>query len=170
MKERPSSSMLKIVHHHPGRLRVRADAFLDGGPLAERTRMGLVRFGGVRSIVHDPRTGSLLVQYDPHRIDAERLIDSIVELSALSVAPLRPPRPEPGAGIVALVRRLDAITQELTGGRFDLGVLVPGGLAALGVYSFLKGPHKRMPRWDSFVYWGYAVFLQAHPAPPRAAP
>lgn len=170
MNGRAASTVLKIVHHHPGRLRVRAEAFIDVTPLADATRTALVCSGGVRSVSHDPRTGSVLVEYEPHRIDASELVERIAGLTGLEPAPLEPPRAEPGSGLISLVRRLDTIAHELTRGRFDLGVLVPGGLAALSVYSLLKGPHKRLPRWDSLVYWGYTIFRDAHASPPRAVP
>ncbi len=165
MREAAKSSGLKIAHQHPGRLRVRADAFIGDGAIAERTRTGIARLGAVYSIRHDPRTGSLLVEYDPHHVDASTLVGRIAELSDLELAPNEapPPRREPGAGVHALFRKLDAFAQELTNGRLDLGVLVPGGLAALSAYSFLRGDHKRIPRWDSLVYWGYSIFVQAHP-------
>ena len=61
----PDAGSLELVHHHPGRLRLRSAAFLDGDAAAARAREALLGSGTVRAVAHDPRTGSLLVEYEP---------------------------------------------------------------------------------------------------------
>ncbi|MBX3206230.1 MAG: hypothetical protein KF764_14255 [Labilithrix sp.] len=137
---------------------------------AERTRVGLARTHGVTCAAHDPRTGSLLVEYDPRDIDANGLVARACELSGLELAPPRQARPSAAFRIVGFVRRADRRTESITGGRVNLGVLIPGGLMALAFYSFFKSSHTRLPRWDSLVYWGYSVFVHAHAGATRDSP
>jgi hypothetical protein len=59
------------------------------------------------------------------------------------------------------VRGLNTVTQELTGGRADLGLLVPTALAAAAVVSLAtdaNGP--RFPRWDNLSMWAYTIFME----------
>ncbi|MCW5831423.1 MAG: hypothetical protein KIS78_03065 [Labilithrix sp.] len=161
---------LEIAHHHPGRLRMRTAAFVDSLPAAERTRVGLARTRGVRSTAHDPRTGSLLVEYEPRAVDANQLIRCACELSGLELTARAEPRSSAARHVVDFVREVDRRAESLTGGRLDLGVLIPGGLVALGVYSFFKSSHARLPRWDSLVYWSYSIFVHAHARATREAP
>lgn len=53
-------SGLRVAHHHPGRLRVRADAFLDDGPAAEKRGSGsLASAASARSrTIHEPGASS----------------------------------------------------------------------------------------------------------------
>lgn len=154
---------LLVTHHHPGRLRVRSQAFADETSLAERTRDGLAPIVGVRSVTHDPRTGSLLVQYEPREIDANGILQRIETLAGVEVSSETPRRArERAKQIVDAVRKLDAAVLQLSNGQLDLRMLVPGSLAALGVYSFLKSSHTRIPRWDNLAYWAYAIFIDTH--------
>lgn len=162
-------SSLRIAHHHPGRLRVRAELFASDRNAVERTRAAVVAMGGVQDITHDPRTGSFLIHYDPNVIDVSSVIDRIKDKANLELEQVEPD----GTNLIAhriidAVRGLDAITAEATGGRFGVGGLISGGLAALGIYSFAKGPHERMPRWDSLIYWAYSVFIHAHVSATRS--
>ena len=56
---------LRLVHHHPGRIRMRADAFIDARELATRVMEALAAMPGVRGSQHTARTGSVLVEYTP---------------------------------------------------------------------------------------------------------
>jgi Heavy metal associated domain 2 len=151
---------LRIAHHHPGRLRVRAEAFVDNSNGAKAARAGVVRIHGVRSASFDARTGSLLVEYEPREVGINALVARIGELSGLEV--LSPSADGSAADrIQRFARKLDAATRSLTGNRLDLGVVIPGGLVGVAVYSFLKSSHTRVPRWDSLVYWAYSVFVHA---------
>ncbi|MBX3216049.1 MAG: hypothetical protein KF850_28675 [Labilithrix sp.] len=161
---------IEIAHHHPGRLRMRTDAFVDDLQAAEPTRVGLARTPGVRSAAHDPRTGSLLVEYEPRVVDEGQLIVRACELSGLTLTSPDAPATSAARRIVDFVREVDHRTESMTGGRLGLGVVIPGGLMALGVYSFFKSEHARLPRWDSLVYWSYSIFVHAHARATRDAP
>src|SRR5260221_9538254 len=91
---RPPREPLTLVHHHPGRLRVRADAFREGAagppgappPTAgpggadeppgeglrpvDRVRAALDAEPGIAAFLHNPRTGSILVEYEPGLADS----------------------------------------------------------------------------------------------------
>lgn len=151
---------LIVAHHHPGRLRVRARA-LEGD--AQLRRVACAAIGGhegVRSAL-DTETGSILVEYDPERVDAGALLSAIAEATALTVA-LPEPQPRPAGAtaheVFEAARALDRHVARWTGGRVDLRVAVPATLGVASVASLLLSAQARTPRWDNLLYWGFTLF------------
>ena len=73
----PASVKLDIVHHVPGRLRLRS-ASLKGDAHArarEETRRHLAAVRGVTSVTANPCTGSLVVKYDAALLPPSNIID-----------------------------------------------------------------------------------------------
>ncbi len=172
---------LELAHHHPGRLRVRADALVGAEELVQSVREALDAVPGVASVKYTPRTGSLLVEYEPGHADADEIILRIAEAAGLDrpldEATLRERRARPALLAIGATRELNRLAEEVTGGRADLRTLVPAALTGLALFSFLEEKN-RLPRWDNLLYWGYNMFTQLHrreidaePArPPARAP
>ncbi len=159
------TEVLELVHHHPGRLRVRAAVLRDNAPLAERITAALEGVAGVREVAHNPRTGSLLVTYEPGLAEPDMIADRIAETAQL-ISPFdeRASKPifRPAGALIEGTRELNAIAQELTGGRADLRSIVPAALAGAAAYSFAFGKGPRLPRWDNLLWWSYSVFASLH--------
>jgi hypothetical protein len=179
---------LTLVHHHPGRLRVRADAFRevapgrDGGhpqtPGAEaeavsgqaareptpfeRVRAALDAEPGITEITHNARTGSVLIEYQPGLTDSEGILALIAEAAGLEM-PSDDELPPKKPALVAIdaAREVNELVADLTGQQLDMRSLVPLGMVALGAYSFVYGKD-RLPRWDNLLYWSYNIFSQLH--------
>jgi hypothetical protein len=146
---------LVVAHHHPGRLRVRARVLETDPELRRRAVAAVAMVDGVTSVVDSP-TGSVLVEYDPERVDAGALVGEIAAAAALWIAP--PPTQRSAArAVFESGRALDAHVADWTGGRFDLRVAVPAALAAGSIATLLFGAW-RAPRWDSLLYWSFTVF------------
>ena len=162
-------SPLHLVHHHPGRLRVRAEAFLgeasDDSVVAD-VRAAIEGIPGVTGMTHNPQTGSLLIHYEPGLAEpgliAERIADAAGLDGVVDDASDRSRRVEPATVLVRTVKALNGATREITGGRADLTVLVPAALASVAAYSFAKSDNDRMPRWDNLMWWSYSMFLDWH--------
>ncbi len=172
-----SREALQLVHHHPGRLRVRADRFRVDLAVVATVEAGLARMRGVTRSEHNQRTGSLLVEYQPGVAEPEAILAFVADTADLDRYAPKPAVPvEPGLVAIEAVRELNAITYELTGKRMDLRTIVPAGLAGLAAYAFLDQEGQRLPRWDNLLYWSYNIFVQLHrsdveieSAPPPAA-
>lgn len=120
----------------------------------------LAHVPGIRSIKHDDRSGSVLVEYEPNVVKANRIIERIATVSDLELAPPPPRNARDSAqAIIELFRWLDGVTEQATGSRLSLRLLAPGGIAAASAYSFFKSSHPRVPRWDNLAYWAYALFV-----------
>jgi hypothetical protein len=153
---------LTLIHHHPGRLRVRAVAFQDEQAGA-RVVAALEAVPGIGAVKHNARTGSILVEYEPGLAHPEAVLSRIA-----AIADLDPPtddRPrgrEPAIVAIDAAREVNELVDEITGHRVDLRSLVPMGMAALAVYSFAYEGGTRVPRWDNLLYWSYNIFTQLH--------
>jgi hypothetical protein len=166
----PALEPLELVHHHPGRIRLRAETLIGSGlgkKIAERVRSILESMPGVRHVRHSTRTGSLLVEYDPGRVDANVVVTEIAKAAGLG-EPLSPRearrlRRSSADRTIDLAREANALTYELTGWRADLRLLAPVALAGASIVSLVRNqPNSRLPRWDTLLWYSYSVFTQLH--------
>jgi hypothetical protein len=153
---------LELVHHHPGRLRVRADAFRQKPEVVDKVREAIEALPGVTRLTHSERTGSLLIEYDPGFTEPDQIVAQVAEAADLARpddGALRAGRRTPAVAAVGAARELNALSMEFTGSVVDLRVLVPTALAALSAYSFVYKKDARLPRWDNLLYWSYNIFV-----------
>ncbi len=155
--------VLTLVHHHPGRLRVRATAFREGDA-AFRVQRALDMEPGITAVSHNAKTGSLLIEYQPGLAEAESILYAVSEAAGLEMPSDDggAKRREPALVAIDTAREVNDIVHEITGQRADLRTLVPAGMAALAVYSFAVQREARLPRWDNLLYWSYNIFSQLH--------
>jgi hypothetical protein len=165
---------LQLVHHHPGRLRLRAIAFENDVERVERVRARLDAIPGIVSFEHRATTGSLLVVYQPGLVEPDVIVAAIAAAADLDLPREERRDPDKPALIAIEVgREINAAVADLTGARADLKTLVPGSLAALAAYAFVQQRGERLPRWDNLLYWSWSIFRDLHrdafkPVPPAA--
>lgn len=156
--------VLRIVHHHPGRIRLRSEAFQDGDAAAGRARDALIAAGGTTRVEHDAGTGSLLVEYDPARIGPDEILESAAAAAGLCVDRAGPCRPERthGERFVRACRDLNDRAYEMTGFRVEPRTILPVGVALMSGVFFVLNRGQRMPRWDNLAYWSLSLFAMLH--------
>lgn len=159
--------VLELAHHHPGRLRVRANAFGEGGEeRVLRVRAALQGLPGVTAVTHTVQSGSILVEYSPGHAEPDEIIAAIADAAGLGrplpEEELRRRRAQPALLAIGAARELNALTQELTGFRADLRAIAPMAMAGLAAYSFMHEKGARMPRWDNLLYWSFNIFTMLH--------
>jgi hypothetical protein len=172
---------LQLIHHHPGRLRVRAEAF-QTGDAADRARAALEVEPGIARVTHNAKTGSLLVEYQAGLADPEAILLALAGAAGLDMPSdedLRRRR-EPALVAIDAAREINDLVHEVTGYQADLRSLVPAGMALLAGYSLFAHKETKLPRWDNLLYWSYNIFTQLHrreieasgmaPAPQQPAP
>jgi hypothetical protein len=158
------ASALQLVHHHPGRLRVRSEAFQDDDTLAARVRDALVADRAVLRVGHDAATGSLLIEYEPGWITPDEILERAAQAAGLGLAsgePCKPPRTQ-GERFVRACRDLNDVAYEMTGFRVEPRTFLPIGVAALSAVFFVINRGQRMPRWDNLAYWSLSLFVMLH--------
>lgn len=154
---------LRLVHHHPGRLRLRSEAF-EGEEAAARAREALLGSGVVTRVTHVEETGSLLVEYEPGRLTPDELVHLSAEAAGLRVDPGIPGRPRRthGERFIAACRGWNHAVYEMTGFRAEPRTLLPVGVALLSGVFLVANKAQRMPRWDNLAYWSLSLFAMLH--------
>jgi copper chaperone CopZ len=103
--DRAAAFAVSLVHHLPGRLRLRSTALKGNARVGEDVIARLADIAGIRSVRANPETGSLLVEYDPAVIAPDR----IAELFAARGFSFAMPAEEPAAETSLLDRLASAI-------------------------------------------------------------
>jgi hypothetical protein len=162
---------LRLVHHHPGRIRARARVFLDASadhPAVVAAREEAAT-APIRTFHHFAMTGSILIEYAPGALDPDELLERIAASIGCSGVvddtTLRLQREELVEGVIDTFRSLNALALEATGGRADLREIIPGMLTLASVAAFLSGGGGRgyMPRWEVALWFAQTAFHQWHP-------
>ena len=165
---KPINESLRLVHHHPGYLRIQVDAFIQGdGALVKDAQAAAEAFSGYRSWTYNPRTGSVVVEYDPDICEPDDLLSHIVKSVGLqgvvNSSKGKMNRQELVSAFLNSVEDVNQIVSHLTGNRADLRELVPAALAITSVVSWVYYDDLgRLPPWYSTLYRSYRVFMQWH--------
>jgi len=167
---RRANEPLRLVHHHPGYLRVRAAAFLKPGakdPVMAAARAAAEAVAGFRSWSSNPVTGSVVIQYEPGAMEADDLLRHVAACAGFSgvevVTHSKSSRRDLVGSFLDSVQDVNRTVGELTSERADLRELVPLALVAVSVVSFIVNDERgRLPHWFSALYRSYRIFLQWH--------
>jgi len=161
---------LHLVHHHPGYLRVRAAIFLqadEDNPSVTAARTAAEAVPGFRSWSLNPKTGSVVIEYEPGAIEPDDLLKHIAKRAGLPGVEVatrhKMTRQEVVSSFLDKVQGANQTVNHLTGGRADLRELIPAALAAVSVISFIENDDRsRLPHWMSALYRGYRIFMHWH--------
>jgi hypothetical protein len=161
---------LRLLHHHPGYLRFQAAVFLEAAsdsPLVSAAESAARAVPGVRSWSQKPKTGTVVVLYDPAAVDADDLLLHVAKSAGLRGVELatrsQAHRKEIVSTFLDTVQGVNHVFGQLTGHKADLRELVPVALAATSVASFVLNENRgRLPEWSGALYHSYRVFMQWH--------
>jgi hypothetical protein len=71
----PAGYALDLVHHLPGRLRLRSAALKRDACAIEHQRLQLAQISGITAVEANPSTGSLLLMYDPAAVPPADVVE-----------------------------------------------------------------------------------------------
>jgi hypothetical protein len=169
----------RVVHHSPGRIRLRAPEAKGRKVLFHRFREAISAIQGVENVETNHRTGSMLVHYDPDELhDIVRGLRESAEVAGLlsitepefrTVEELE----ESGAALVEtnsrtvnrltdVVAELDYRIKQATNNELDLGFLAPTTVALLGILS--SRGRTGTPLWISLSTFAINSFVSFHEA------
>jgi hypothetical protein len=176
--ERPErlDEPLRLVHHHPGYLRIHAAAFVepnDDDRALEAARLAAEAVPGVRAWRHNPATGSVVVEYDPGVLEADDLLTHVAKRAGFrgveNSTSHKRNRGELVSVFMDTVQEVNQVVTQLAAERADLRELVPIALAATSVVSFVLNEDRgRLPHWSNAAYHSYRVFMHWHRREVRA--
>ncbi len=166
----------RVAHHIPGRLRmVIAAARSDMGYLV-RVAEKIEGLAGVEAVDVSPRTGSLVVHYEPNR--HHLIADALLDLGgAEHLFELEPEASDPqGAGraqidapgsqvartLLALAQVVDRELKVATNGVVDLRLLLPLGAAGASAASARTAASGATPLWLTLAIFAFSSFDALH--------
>jgi len=185
----PQPRIIHLIHTSPGRTRLRLpwlrSAPAEGAPLAD----ALAALNGMLEAAVRPRTGSVLCQYDPDRLDPERILAAVRRHTRVALV-VRPGEEVPAETMAyerafvaeessfarALAKTFKGIDRDVlvaTEGRLDLGTVTGLGFLAAGAAEILATRKLPAPPWFNLAWWAFRTFTMfehggAHPAPAQA--
>ncbi len=116
-----------------------------------------------------PVTGSLLVEYDAHRIELPALIHAILDAGGFDGvevdANVELPALPQGVRVRGAFDHVRKSLQGMTRGAVDMRTATPGTLAGLGVATLLFGS-RRWPEWYDWMFWSFVTFVNLNPPGP----
>ncbi len=168
-----------VVHHIPGRLRVRLPRAGRHPRQLRELRDFIQGLEGVHSVEINPVTGSILVHYHPESHEQiQSLLDTARQAQELTEAPpelteadelaakiekeaeFLAAHSELALHVVNSVKTLNRGIREATGNTVDLKVLLPAGLA---VWAFFKaGADVATPLWVTLAIFSFHSFVALH--------
>jgi hypothetical protein len=161
---------LRLVHHHPGYLRIQAAEFMqpaDGDSVVTAAQTAAESVPGVRAWCHNPKTGSVVVEYDPGALEADDLLNHIAKQAGFpgvaNATSRRMDRQELVSAFLDTVQDVNQVVRQLAAERADLRELVPVALAVTSVVSFVLNDNRGLlPHWSNAAYHSYRIFMHWH--------
>ena len=158
------------MHHHPGYARAAADLFVGSETKNSPVHSAHIvaeDTPGFKAWSHNPKTGSIVVQYEPGVMDIDDLLKHIAKKADLdgvvNDVHKKHYRKDVISGFIHAVEDVNKIVSLVTDEKADLRELVPLGLVVVSVVSFILNDKRgRLPTWDSALYRSYRIFLNWH--------
>ena len=180
-----SRRIINVAHSSAGRLRLRLSWLRDVPEEAPLLADRLASLNGMIEAAVRPRTGSVLCQYDPERLDEARIVAAVQRHTQVSVI-VRPgeesPPPEPesassGAPASSLARAVaqsfTAMNQQVlaaTDGRLDVGILTSLGFITAGAAEVVVTRQLPAPPWFNLAWWAVRTFTTFERDTDKSAP
>jgi hypothetical protein len=157
---------MRIVHHIPGRLRVRVPPPADGESLAE----ALQKVPGVRSAAWSPRARSVLVLYEAAPGAAPAILEAlgehgpVDEPAAVAAPPPHDTRVPVARAVSDAFADLDAGVRRASRGYLALGAVVPLALTLWAVRELALGRTAPLA-WSSALWYAHGLFRDYNSPP-----
>ena len=135
----------KIASNIPGRLRLRTSPPKPHPEILEGVKRHLQKQLGIREIITNPVTGSILIHYDAHVHTHDNLSAILYDLGMIlyDVSSNQGPPPilphsSTATQITEVISDLDKRIYQLTSGKANLKLIMPLFMGAIGVRQVLK--------------------------------
>jgi copper chaperone CopZ len=163
----------KVVHHIPGRMRIRLHQDSRHAHVFKKLKTDLSTQPGVRGVEVNTPASSVTITYDAQQHSAASILGLLEDLDVLvsTVLDVSQVEEEHWNGVhskaaLTLAGALDDLNRQLsqlTGHTVDLKLLFPLGLIGAGLWQISKHGlmFERIPGW-LLVWLGFDAFLKLH--------
>jgi len=175
---------IQIIHILPGRVRVRLPRLKGNASLAGEVERTLTALAGVHHVETSTTTGSVLVLYEPHILEALNLeaigpllglagalglacedvdMDRLQDWLHMVTNGAHPGTPTTsGSDMAAWLNSANPGVAQVTGEWGELRTLVPLTLAFLGLRSLLFTEPLPFPTWYDYLWFAFSTYMILH--------
>ncbi len=163
----------RVAHTVPGRVRVKLDPDALTEETAPRLQVALLALPEIEAVQTTPRTGSVVIIYDPEALDVDRLIARLREAKVLALDPpsdnpyggQRKPMSQTARGIHRTFHDVDMQLSQITKGRWDLRSVMPFAMGALALRQLVTNPAAiASAPWYVFAWYAFDSFWKLNEA------
>ncbi len=158
----------RVVHHVPGRMRLRFDRGVNVGSAADRLRSSLAEHTGIQAVEPRPQSNSVIVRYDAAVMDIQRMLDEGFPAAAVELLEAVPPAiarvasgTAVGRVVVKAVDRANTRLDRATGGLLDFRDVLPLSLFGLSIRRLVQAGFEPVP-WYNLLYYSFSTFSMLH--------
>lgn len=159
-----------VVHHVPGRMRLRVAGAKSNGRRLQAVRQSLLSLPGVSDIAANSVTGTMVIQYDralfpdfPRRL-AEHGAAEEIEIHDAFTANFQATESMADQSIDQAADKLNQTVQRLTGNAINLKELFPFGILLYGVLFVDRATGAS--QWLSWVQFALSTYFDLHQEAP----
>ena len=131
--------MVEVLHSIPGRVRYFVPSLKNNQEACDQLEKQLLNADAIHQLRINPLTGTVLMLFDPEKIDLATLTGVLVKLLGLEEAVEERPESFLGKEIAVVLDSLNRSIFESTNGMADLNSLVTTTFLSMGLYALLRG-------------------------------
>ena len=146
--------VVEVLHSIHGRVRFFVPSLKNNQEACDQLEKQLLNAEAIHQLRINPLTGSILMLFDPEKIDLATLTGVLVKLLGLEEAVEERPESFLGKEISAVLDSLNRSIFESTNGMADLNSLVTTTFLSMGFYALLRGS-RSLPAGLSLLFWAY---------------
>jgi len=146
--------LLDVSHSIDGRIRVRSEQ-LKTEKIGQLVTIQLTKIDGIEKVKPTTITGSLLVEYDPNKIDKELLIGAIIKLIGLEEQMLQLQRSKVYEEISQANHAVNQAMLDKTSGLMDVRTMLPLSFIGMATYKILSTGQITTPSSVTMLWWAY---------------
>jgi copper chaperone CopZ len=145
--------IIETVHLLPGRVRYRIPLLLHNPEVQAEIESRIPSIEGITGVEASTVSGSVLVRFDPQRIDYAVILTALAKVLGLEEELSKTPRGRIGEELENLSSGLNRAIYEYSRGLLDLKTVVPLSLSGLGLYSVLRRGSIALPGAFTLLWW-----------------
>ncbi len=146
--------VIEIRHFLSGRVRFFVPVLKNEPEKCQQIKNHLEKASQLKSVVANPITGSLLIEFDNEKIDIETITGVVVKILGLEETISKTPKSLVTKELKSIFKSMNTGIYEYTKGMMDLNSVITTSFLSLGIYALIS-KRNFMPSGLSLLYWTY---------------
>jgi len=151
---------IQTSHLLPGRVRFHIPLYKGNQKGLDGAMVQLRKIEGVSNAQANSITGSILIQFDESKLQADLLFAALIRLLGLEKEIERTPVPRLNKEISDIYKSMNQAVYAKTNGMLDVKTAIALLIAATGIYRILVERSVSMPATLTMIWWAYNSFTK----------